>query len=306
MGVLAAAVLAREVVKVGRGCEKRARRCIQLGEEGLKAGEKTVTFAHAVQKALEERKERRPRTLSDFRYIARRFMKRCPGLAERRIRSISAADCREYLQQAFDKPRQRYKAHAILSGIFRSAMQQGWCTTNPIYNVEKPRVSEKEIRTLTNEEATRLMETAQRYKGGICLAAVSLMLYAGVRPHEVARLSWSDISLTHDCICIQPRHSKTGGARRVTIHPPLKRILMDCISTGKICPAQWQQHWRQLHKEAQFTLWQPDILRHTFASQHIAQFRSYAMLQLEMGHRSAELLRTRYVSATTEDLRLFC
>ena len=29
---------------------------------------------------------------------------------------------------------------------------------------------------------------------------------------------------------------------------------------------------------------------------HLATFRSYSELQLEMGHRSAELLRTRYVA----------
>ena len=58
---------------------------------------------------------------------------------------------------------------------------------------------------------------------------------------------------------------------------------------------------RRLHKEAQFTLWQPDILRHTFASHHLAHFRSYAVLQVEMGHRSAELLRTRYVHMPEKD-----
>ena len=42
--------------------------------------------------------------------------------------------------------------------------------------------------------------------------------------------------------------------------------------------------------------WQPDVLRHTFATHHLATFRNYAELQLEMGHRSAELLRTRYIA----------
>ena len=31
-------------------------------------------------------------------------------------------------------------------------------------------------------------------------------------------------------------------------------------------------------------------------SHHLATFRSYTELQLEMGHRSADLLRTRYVA----------
>ena len=41
--------------------------------------------------------------------------------------------------------------------------------------------------------------------------------------------------------------------------------------------------------------WPQDALRHTFASYHLSYFRSFAELQLEIGHRDATLLRTRYV-----------
>lgn len=306
MGPLAAAILAREVARVGRGSERRAHRCVQLGEEALRMSEKTVSFRHAVEEALRVRRDRRPRTLSDFRYISCRLMRRCPGLAERRVRSISSAECAAYLNQAFDTPRQRIKAHAILSGIFHTAEQKGWCAINPIYNVEKPRVREQEVPILTQEEIARLMQGARQYRGGICLAAVSLMLYAGLRPYEVTRLEWSDICLAHSCICIRPRHSKTGGARRVTICPQLGQILQSCRRhSGRICPAGWLRHWRQLRQAADFRCWHPDALRHTYASHHLAHFRSYAALQYEMGHRSAELLRTRYVSAPREKHGLF-
>ena len=92
--------------------------------------------------------------------------------------------------------------------------------------------------------------------------------------------------------------SKTGGARCVTIHPPLARILRHIQKADlvRICPPNWHRLWAGLHKAAGFTHWQPDVLRHTFATHHLATFRSYAELQLEMGHRSAELLRPRYVA----------
>ena len=41
---------------------------------------------------------------------------------------------------------------------------------------------------------------------------------------------------------------------------------------------------------------QPDVLRRSFATHHLDTFRNYAELQLEMGHRSAEPLRTRYIA----------
>ena len=94
----------------------------------------------------------------------------------------------------------------------------------------------------------------------------------------------------------------------MTIHPPLAKILrrVQKAHDERICPPNWRRHWAALHREAGFALWQPDVLRHTFATHHLAAFRSYAELQLEMGHRSAELLRTRYVAMEGVRLSGYC
>lgn len=296
--LLEAALVAKNALEKGRGRVRRAHACIAAGGELLRMREKTVTFERAVEAALEARSDRRTRTLSDFRYITRRFIKRCPGLAKRRMRSISAAECSGYLQQAFDTPRQRNKARLILSGVFSTARKRGWCSENPVSSVEPERIEEKRISILNSEEIARLVSTATRHEGGSCLAAVGLMLYAGIRPQEVERLRWQDVRLEDGVICITPQHSKTGGARHVTIHPPLAKLLKSTRKAigERICPPNWRKRWAALHREAGFTHWQPDVLRHTFATHHLATFRSYAELQLEMGHRSADLLRTRYIA----------
>ena len=202
------------------------------------------------------------------------------------------------MRQAFDTPSQRNKARLILSGVFSTAMKRGWCAENPVRCVEPERVVEKRIEPLNKKEIERVMSTAESYDNGSCLAATAIMLYAGVRPNEAARLRWKDVRLDSSVISISPQHSKTGGARCVTIHPPLERILRRTQKAEheRICPPNWQRHWAELHRTAGFASWQPDVLRHTFATHHLATFRNYAELQLEMGHRSAELLRTRYVA----------
>ena len=134
----------------------------------------------------------------------------------------------------------------------------------------------------------------------VTAAAVGMMLYAGIRPHEVARLTWAQVDLRERAIYILPRHSKTGGARRVTIHRPLMRILSrhQKPDTETICPANWLSHWHKLRHASGWgrdRKWPQDALRHTFASYHLSHFRSFAELQLEIGHRDATLLRTRYV-----------
>jgi hypothetical protein len=40
----------------------------------------------------------------------------------------------------------------------------------------------------------------------------------------------------------------------------------------------------------------PDVCRHTFASYYATHYKDLATLQLEMGHRDAALLRTRYIT----------
>ena len=298
---LEAAQLACAAIKAGRGKVKRALRCITAGAETLKQQERTVTFEKAVAAALEARRERRVRTVYDFRYFTRRFMKRCPGLELRKVRAISAQECAQYIEMAFDTPRQRQKARLILSGVFGTAVKRGWCSENPVARVEAPRVVEQQVPILTPQEIVQLRQTAAHYRNGSCAAAVGMMLYAGIRPHEVARLTWAQVDLRERAIYILPRHSKTGGARRVTIHKPLLRILRKRKGedNGLICPPNWLHHWRELRRAAGWDSpahpWPQDALRHTFASYHLSHFRSYAELQVEIGHRDATLLRTRYV-----------
>ncbi len=299
--ILEAAQVACAAISSGRGRVRRAMKCIVAGEEALRMQEKTVTFEKAVETALEARRDRRTRTVYDFRYFTRRFMLRCKGLAKRRVRSITPGECAEYIEKAFDTPRQRQKARLILSGVFGTAVKRGWCDANPVARVEAPRVVEKQVPILTPQEIERITTTAETYQGGSCAAAVGMMLYAGIRPHEVARLTWEQVDLQERAIYILPRHSKTGGARRVTIHRPLLRILRahKRADGEKICPANWLYHWRELRRAAGWDSpahpWPQDALRHTFASYHLSHFRSYAELQVEIGHRDATLLRTRYV-----------
>ena len=299
--LMAAAMIAKEAMEAGRGRFKRARRCIAAGIAELQRQERTVSFEKAVDAALEARRERRVRTVYDFRYFTRRFMKRCPGLARRKVRAISVQECAQYIEMAFDTPRQRQKARLILSGVFGTAVKRGWCSENPVARVEAPRVVEKQVPILSPQEMKDLRQSAERYQGGSCAAAVGMMLYAGIRPHEVARLTWAQVDLREQAIYILPQHSKTGGARRVTVHKPLLRILRTHRRANgeKICPPGWLRHWRELRLSAGWNApahpWPQDALRHTFASYHLSHFRSYAELQVEIGHRDATLLRTRYV-----------
>ena len=253
LDVVEAAQLAHELLQAskGRGSRwKRARECIRLGEEALVARGKTVAFRKAVQEAMEARQDRRKRTRDDFRYISRRLLRFCPEMARRPVRFITPRECRACLEKSFDTLRQRHKARLVLSGIFGTAVKRGWCTENPVAHVDLPRLKEHSIPVLSLEEMRRLLAAAEEYDGGACLAAVGLMLYAGIRPEEVRRLDWAQINLREGMVSLRARHSKTGGARIVTIQPVLGNLLERAVAmgsvSGSVCPRNWPAKWREL------------------------------------------------------------
>lgn len=131
-------------------------------------------------------------------------------------------------------------------------------------------------------------------------AAAALLVYAGIRPREVRRLTWRDIDTEEKTITVRSQCSKTGGVRQVEIPHVLDRLLMAHsreLKEGKICPTNWQRRWRKIRDNSGFRgCWVCDVLRHTYASFHAKRCADLPRLQLNMGHRDLSLLRSRYVN----------
>lgn len=286
------------------------RRVIQLGVEQYRASAASVTFTVAYRSALEERRGRRPRTVAEFSSVCRRLLRSCPSFGQLSVNTLNPTVCAEVLYSVFSSARQRRKGRAIMHGVFAHAVRQHWCSSNPVDAVRLPEPEEQEIVPLSLPEVKRLLQTAAMPEHRACMPALGLMLWCGVRPAEVTRLRWSDIDWEERVLVLRPRHSKTGGCR----HLPLRPVLLAWLQaaggqgTGLLCPPDWQRRWKRLRAAAGLIPWQQDVLRHTFASYHAKHFRDFAALQGEMGHRSAALLRTRYLSMrglTAESARCF-
>ena len=223
-----------------------------------------------------------------------------PGLEQRRVRSISSADCRQILEAAFgNSPSQYKKGRAIMSGVFSTAIRHDWSETNPVSRVEVPEVEERPIEPLSIEEVERLEVAAQQTEHRDMQLSLHLMLYCGMRPTEVSRINPErDIDWQNRRVVVRPTTSKTGGGRVV----PLRRA--EKVG-GRTIPRCWQQRGRALRNAAGWgdvlqRPWRPDTCRHTFATYHAAHFQNFPALQLEMGPRDSSLLRTRYVYAGHE------
>lgn len=277
------------------------RRVIALGCEAEHLATQTVSFSKAVAETLRVKADRSALTLRDIRSFTQRMMRDVPDLAARPMRSMTTADCAAVLEKVFLSPSQRRHARAILSGVFTVAWKKGWCAHNPVRLVDVPRVTEREIVPLRIEEVRRLLRTAEREEFSPCAAGVAMMLYGGIRPYEVRRLTWGDVDWEEGEVRIRPRQSKTGGGRQVPLSRSVLAWLRSYYPQGAeresvfICPPDWNRRWRALRSAAGFQTWRQDVLRHTFASYHAKMFHDWGRLQAAMGHRDGTLLQTRYV-----------
>ncbi len=269
------------------------RRVIRAGVAAVRAEEHTVSFEEAAWASVEARVGRRATTLRDLRHFVRRML-RVEGVAARPLRAMSTRECRELLERAFGSSDHSFnKGRAILHSIFAHGLRQEWCGENPVSRIETRRIQEKEIAPLSPQEVRRLEQAAQQPEHREMRFSLHLLLYNGVRPQEVARLSERNIRPEQGRVIIPASGSKTGGGRAL----PLRKM-KSLKGVSLRIPRNWQQRWRALRCAAGFSAghWQPDVCRHTFASYHAAHFRDLGMLQLEMGHRSADLLRSRYLN----------
>ncbi len=267
------------------------RRVIRAGAEAVRAEEHTVTFEKAAWASVEARAGRRATTLRDLRHFVRRML-RVEGVAGRPLRSMRTQECRELLEKAFGSSAHSFnKGRAILHSIFAYGQRQEWCGENPVSRIETRRIREKEIVPLSPQEVRRLLEAAQLPEHREMRFSLHLLLYNGIRPQEVARLSARHIQPEQGRVIIPASGSKTGGGRVL----PLRKTT-SLRGVPLRVPCNWQNRWRALRRAAGFTHWQPDVCRHTFASYHAAYFRDLGALQLEMGHRSTDLLRSRYLN----------
>lgn len=305
-----AARLAVELTEISGGARKVSslRRIINLGGDELKKIRKTTSVHNLYQEFTRANEGLRSRTLEDYRQIMAKTAAHYPRFWKWRVRMISTEDIHEILDFVFTTPRQRLKARAVFHSLFSYAEKRRWTAQNPVTPIMSPRVKEQEIVPLSLPEIHRLLAAARAVGNGECLPAIAIMLFAGVRPQEVQRLNWSDIDLEENVIRISACHSKTGGARHVSVLKPLKKILSEfslkinasLFSREPIAPANWKKRWKAVRTEAgwckKYNKWRQDVLRHTFASYHAKYFKNYHLLQCEMGHGDVNLLRTRYIS----------
>jgi len=176
---------------------------------------------------------------------------------------------------------------AKVGPYFTWCVREGYCESNPCGAIKRPKREDKPPAIFSPQDTKKLLQVALK-KDPHLVPYLAIGLFAGIRPAEIERLTRKDFLA--DYIEVTAAKAKTRQRRLVKIAPNLKAWLA-LRPLGYLCNKR--KRLARLLKVTQLT-WQPDIMRHSFASYHLALHASAEKTALELGHRDTKMLFAHY------------
>ncbi len=239
---------------------------------------------------------RRPDTLRDIRSYLKGF---ADSFQDTPVRNITTAALEQWMQEQNGAPRTRNKRRIHLVGLFNFAMDRQYCSTNPASALVRANISKSKPYIMPPEDVAKMMAYTEEHEPEM-IPYVALCLFAGLRPAgEMGRLDWKDINLKRKEIFVSDDVSKTGDDRYIEINDNLVAWLKPHRQrSGPIYFSR--SKFRRIHKKTEIH-WEPNCMRHSFGSYHLAMFDNAGKTALQMGHRDIGTLFEYYRRAVRKD-----
>ena len=268
-----------------------------------------LSFQELAQLVIQRKAECSLRTLAEFRQCAAKIVRLAPAFAGKRMSDISTGDCHRLLIECWSTVSARNKARRILLNMFEYAVAQGRIADNPVKAIEPEAVSRTSAQALTLEQVKQLLHILNMPEFRCCSAAVGLMLWAGIRPVELARLRWQDVRSEQGIILVNNYQAKGVAPRQVKIQPALSAWLrksrLQRLMNPLVVPRGWERRWQEIRRLAGLDKFPADVLRRTFAVFHILRFHDFDELEQEMAQSQDSLRRLKTEGISTADAELF-
>ncbi|MDR1737143.1 MAG: site-specific integrase [Oscillospiraceae bacterium] len=222
----------------------------------------------------------------------------------------------------------RHHLHIAVAAIFETAMDNGFCTSNPAKKADWGGLKKKEVDVFSETEIKNILEFAKTHPDG---HLVTLLLYTGLRMGELLALQWSDIDKENGIIKVERsvarkegggyiiKTTKTDKARCVAISPNLQSVLDSVPRRGLfVLTTENGNHYLERsfarYYEKFFTdlnaalgdntvrYMSPHKCRHTFATYMLKGGADLRAVQTLLGH-SAISTTEIYTHVDTSDLK---
>lgn len=245
---------------------------------------------------IKKRQELRPRTLKQIRSILLLMAK---AFNQRHCNQIKPSMIEEWFCLRKWNRNTIDGVIAKIGPFFNWCIRESLCTKNPLKSIILPKREETPVCIFTSTQVSDLLNSALQQDPQL-IPYFALGIFAGIRPDEIMRLQWQDIRA--DGIFIEGHNSKTRQRRLVKITDNLRAWL---TLGGDLPPKNKRKRLEGIRRLAKVN-WGQDIMRHTFASYHLARWCSPDQTAHELGHRDTTMLYRHYRELVTQlDARKF-
>jgi integrase len=264
----------------------------------------------AWERAIERRSNHRARTLADFRS----WKKALPDwFMSMNVHDITASAIKQALDET-TKGQTRWKVGLrYLRTVMNDCVKSEEIGANPTktIHIERSKDDAGEVSIYSPQELKELFAACKTYPEGSadrlcapCAVPFAFMAFAGIRPDEVTKLRWDDVSVELENIRIGPTIAKKARRRNVRI----QKTLAEWIATvptekreGKIVPPRWRYKAARVRKEAGIDGHEKqDALRHSFGTYLLAVENNLDALKADMGHEHVRVFFDHYHKAITK------
>lgn len=271
---------------------------------------KAPTLAEAWKNAMAKRSNHRSRYMADLKA----WQKALPArFLEKNCHDISHDDIRKALDATTDGPTRWKNGLSIISAVLGDVMKAGLIDRNPARSVHVARRPDHDddVTIYTPAELKALFAACKNYPKGEqdrlcagCAVPFAIMAFAGVRPDEITKLRWEDVSLELRNIRIGAGVAKKATRRNVRINDTLAAWLETVPADqreGKIIPARWRYKAAKVRIEAGIDgREKQDALRHSFGTYTLATENDLDALKADMGHEHVRVFFNHYHKAMTK------
>lgn len=215
---------------------------------------------------------------------------------------ISTADIEQWIAVNGWQDLNRRHYVSTVRAMYAFGMRKNLVTMNPADNIELPELADREPEIMALADVEKYLKEVDS-KTPEMLPREAIGFFCGLRPTELSRLDWKNVSFENRLITVNASASKTGQRRTVEISDNLVAWLAPYVQhKGRVWPFDSATTLNRKRKEARDAAGvdvPQNAGRHAFASYHLALNQDAGKTALQMGHkRDATLLTDVYRNIT--------
>jgi integrase len=299
----------------------------------------TMTVAQLLTRWRDEvlRHQVAPSTADNYESVAMNHI--APALGRKKVAKLTAAEVDHLLSTKLDEGLSAStvrRIRAVISQALDQGVRWGIVSRNVATLTRGPRIVRREGRTLSPEDARRLLDALHGHRSE---ALYTLMLSTGLRRGEALGLKWDDLDLESGVLLVRRQLTREGGQlrtsdtktprsrRAVDLPAPLVSILrrhradqaadrlklgLTRQETGYVFttsigtpfdPRNMYREFQSICISAGLGKWHPHELRHSAASLMVAQGVKLQVVSEVLGHSSIRMTADVYGHVLAPDRR---